>query len=683
MYLRCRASRRPLATEHLLGARRAKSPNALRPPASQSQQQSHRNPPACQWIAQSSHAAAATGLTTHLPNDSSVASPQIKIAAVEASFDTEPRVVRALEPYMPPSQAHHDPQAHSREDWGGERKADQIATLLYTSPDTPSKKEDPKNMLYGKNQADKILVSQVLKDRGQTSYDWRIPLLQLEKCYKRADYKATSENQGLISKIEIHTAFRKVFLEPLRTPVLARDIPEPTSWSELSLFNYLADVIGSQTAQARIPRVVKPQHRNWSNVTDIADIIHHLFRSSQTKGFLTMDAYNTALRFFYKYGIFTRARAIYIQMEATRMHISTETFNIILRGAAGHRDLHNFTFLLHKMIQRGFQPDEVTWVSLLMAINSTAVRAVIVHKMKEKGIMKKPGIAPDVAALMVQHDLTFHLGNGHSFDKFLDHMDSRYGARWLSTSAGNSLLNESSKRISPVENLNLLNDLKLRGFIPNELSMDTLLRKYLPFGKYADAIEIMHAFYEQFNLRPGRFVFKTLLVHAWKSRMLNFSRVVWRSACISGFVTFPMRKLVSQSMLAAVRSEHKSTSIARHLKRSEAFNELAGKFVIGVCNPQRAELPELDRATLIVNSEPEQRKLKQAKVHVQIRNDLLTSRNFRTKLCMVELLRQASYLDRKWAVEGIWKNGGRHPDLQHGVHVEVEGVTLRKARFSS
>ncbi|KAK4692029.1 hypothetical protein P7C71_g5096, partial [Lecanoromycetidae sp. Uapishka_2] len=414
-------------------------------------------------------------------DDSSYVSPPFTSEDIEAPPDAKIRNVNVLKTrYISLSQAQHDPGVQSREDWEREKYADRIAALLYTSPDTPPKKQDPKTVLYGKNKADKILISQLLKDRGQTSYDWRIPLLQLERYYKPSDSKATFEAEGQFRKIESCDPLRRVYLEPLRAPILARDVPEPTSWSEKSVFNYLADVTETQTFQDRIPKVLKPQHRDWSNVKDIADIIFHLFRRSETRRCLTVDACNIALRFFYDHGMFTRARAMYVRMEAMRMDISTETFNIILRSAARHRDLHNFTFLLHHTIQRGLKPDETTWVSLLMAVPSTAVRAIILHKMREKNMLEKPGIATDVAALMVQHDLTFHLGNGHNFDEFLDHMDLRYGVRWLSTSAGNSLLNESSKRRPALETLDLLDGLKLRGFIPDETSMDILLRKCLP-----------------------------------------------------------------------------------------------------------------------------------------------------------------------------------------------------------
>jgi len=677
MYLRCRGYRRPLAVESPYGAWRSRNPAALRPPVSQSERQSLRILRGCQWSLRSySHTATVAEEATAPPGDSSYTSPQTNSTDLEAPPSlVKPRTVSVFKyRYVSLGQAQHDSGVQSREDWEKERYADQIAALLPVSPDAPPKKQNPRFVLYGKNKADRILVSQLLKDKGRTSYDWRIPLLQLEQYYKPQYVEATAESEGLFCKGD--TA-RRVYIEPNRALTLARDVPEPKSWSEASLLFYIEDATESQASQARISPALKPQHRDWSNVTDIADIIYHLFHRRALRTLLTVDACNTALRFFYKHGMFSRARAIYIQMETMKMPIPTETFNIILRSAAGHRDLHNFSFLLHNMIQRGFRPDEETWVNLLMAINSTAVRAVILYKMKENNMLGKPGIGPDVAALMVQHDLTFHLGNGHSFDEFLNHMDSRYGVRWLSTSAGNSLLNESGKRRSAVESLDLLDGMKQRGFIPDEVSINTLLRKCLLFRQDKDAIEILHAFYGQFDLRPRHLVHETLFVQAWKNRMLNFARVIWRLACIGGFVTFTMRKLVFRSLLANTSEDASTPPPPNHveqrsLDRSKAFNELAGKFVVGVREPQEPELGELRRIIWDYSSDPQRRNVKRAQVHMN--RDLVTAQSFRTKIGMVELLRQALELDKKWAAKGLWRIGGRQLDLRHGVQVDIEEV---------
>jgi hypothetical protein len=677
MYLRCRGYRRPLAIEHLLGVWRATSLAALRP-ASQSEQASRKDLRRCQWISQSASRRAATAEVSAIPTAGHCeVSPQTKSIDDKAPSGLIRNVNVLKLRYVSFEQARHDLGVQSREDWERERYADQIAGLLNTGANTPPRRQNPRAVLYGKNKADKILVSQLLKDKGQTSYNWRIPLLQLEQYYKTRGGEGTPESYCLFRKINSNDPARAVYTKPYRSPILARDVPEPTSWSEASLSDYLADITDSQASQARIPQTLKPQHPDWSNVTDIAAIIYHLLRRNEIRNFMTVDACNITLRFFYKHSMFTRARAIYAKMEAMKMEIPAETFNIILRSAAVCRDLHNFTFLLHNMIQRGFQPDEVTWVSLLMAITSTAVRAVIYHKMKEKHMLEKPGIVADVAAQMIQHDLTFHLGNGHNFDGFLDHMDSRYGVRWLSTSAGNSLLNESSKRRSALETLDLLDGMKLRGFVPNEMSMDILLRKCLVFRWYKHAIEVLHTFHGQFDLHPGQLVYETLFIQAWKNRMLNFSRVVWRLACINGFVTFPMRKLVFRSILASVLEEDPGLPVTSSgeqwdLNRSQGFDELAGKFVIGVREPQESGLAELGPATSARKSDLTRRQLQQRQVSLHMKSDLLAALKFRSKVGLVELLRQALELDRQWARQGLWRKDSRQPDLRHGVQVELK-----------
>ena len=672
MYLRCRGYRTPLAVQSLLGEWLCSEWAGLKISARHNERPFKNY---CPWHRFNGQAYPFT----------TGASETLETVPTELSVTPQ----QALESSLRPPSAFDTIDSIGALDQA--RYASQRARYVFNSKPKPYKA-----ISFGKNKADKVLVSQLLKDKGQTSHDWRIPLSQLDKHFKPLDVEKANRNRDNLRSIglagpvrddgscppSISTSPRKVSTYVSRGLLLARDIPEPASWSARSLFNYIVDVAKSQNSQTRIPRPWKPRHPQWSNRKDIHDIFFYLLRQSDTKKYLTTDACNIVLRFFSKHSMFSSIRKFYVGMKSMKMNIPAETFNVILRGAASQRDLHTFNFLLYNMIQQGFQPDEVTWVSLVMAINSMAVKAVIVNKIEEMGALNQPRILADIATQMIPNEFILHLKNGRSLEAFLNHMDSRYGSRWLSTAGGNTLLNESSKRRTVIETLDLLGSMKLRGFMPDDISINILVHKCLLYRQYNHAIEVLHTFQSSFGLSPGSEVYQTLFLHAWRHRMLNFSRVIWRLASMYGCVSFLMRDLVFQSMKASHSGKCSSLlpSIDNkgRLRQDEArkFLQLAGNFVVGVRDPQRLKLATCDQNSLAQEPGFSPRRIQRSLIRARIDDDLCSAYCFQSKAGMVELLRRAIALDRQWKHQGIWRIGQPRHAVQNGIQLELEQIRI-------
>lgn len=600
-------------------------------------------------------------------------------------------------------QAQHDLGVESRETWERERYADLIASFLPVNPTPQANAERSQCYPYGKHKEDKLFINGLKKDKGLQSQDWRVALSDLlrystfEKVDNSKDFDSLDSAQGLTQIDGFQSQdlrggdgdqvkIRKVVSESrnYRSFRLARHISPPAEWSEQSLAFYVEDLAYSQRTQARVPWAQKPRLKGWTNIEDVVTSFDSIFYSATSQRFLSIKACNTALRFFYAHGMMTKARALFIRMEDLKLDIPTETFNILLRGSASMRDAHNFTFLLNSMTRRGFKPNELTWALFLQVFDSTEVRARVVREMAERSMLDTMKIRRIVASHMIHDEILSYLDSGHNDHSFLVSMNSKYGLGWLSTSAGNRLLYAVAKLQSTAESLKLLYEMKQAGFMPDEISMNTLLCHCLPLGQRDLAFEIISIFKNLYGLYPGPQVYETLFRYAWRKGLLNVSIVIWRTACIYGAVSSEMRHRVFQSLLLYTpaldnpnQSDHPVglSSSSRNAK----FRKFAGRFVIGL-GAARGAASSQTMETLKLG--PQRRTRKWA--HSLLETSLRTTRICTLEGDLSQKLREAYEVDRVWVAEGLYKTNDWREMLEHAitVHVKVKigtGTYLRRA----
>lgn len=542
-----------------------------------------------------------------------------------------------------------------------------------------------RGVVYGKNKADKRLVNKLLRDKGPLSYDWRVPLSVLEKYPRSKDIdtptlqpkglfsQATSHDQDIDGNYENSGPVRQVISTSrnYRSFHVAQKISPFDVSSEATLTAYVCGLVESQRFQAKIPWTAKPRLMGWTNIADVLSALNDVFYGAVMQKFLSVKAFNVALKFFYDHGMMSEARSLYIRMEVLRMS-SGETFNILLRGAASQKDLYSFTFLLHKMIQRGFAPNQETWTSLLTAIDSDAARALIVQKMSDRNLLQDKTTRRNVANRMTHHELLDYLKNNRDPKQFLECMNHKYGIGWLSTAAGNQILDGVGKLISTTESLGLLYILKQNGFMPNDISIITLLKHCLPLRQQALAIEILKVFENQFQLHPTQMAYERLFLLAWRSRLLNSCVVIWRSACIYGAVSFKMKTLVFRSLLSYASAEDEPTRDAdeeklHNLSRTAKFHKWAGRFVIGVGPATYNEFGKTFKNSIL---ESRARAVKWAQVLME--SSRRVARTCRLRYGLPRLLNHALTMDKKWAAEGLWQMNDWEEMLQRAIQVHVK-----------
>ena len=536
--------------------------------------------------------------------------------------------------------AQHKVGDEPSETWKREQDSDQIANFLQFDPVLQPQRS--------KRKMHRLFVNNLLKDKGSLSYDWRIALSDLLNYYSpkpsntsedtdifdltpRSIQAAGSPTRDICGSDGEVIPARDVapLLREPRSIVLARDIPLPTVWSQASLAAYVEALSKSQRYQNRVAFADKPQLSGWTNIGDVVAAFDTIFYNSHSQKLLSVEACNNALGFFINYGKFRRARALYVRMEDLRMRISTHTFNLMLRGSAWHRDLHNFTYLLNNMIRRGFKPDEVTWTLFLQVNDSSKLREIIARKMMEMNMLDRVSIRRNVASHMVYYEIANHLGNGHDHKSFIDHMTNKYGNGWLSNFSGNKLLDEVAKRKTVEDSMDLLYQMKAAGFSANDISINTLLQR-CSRTLHDLAFHILDIFQHIYATSPGPQAYLTLFLMAWRNRMPILCSVIWRSACIYGATSHRMRILVFRYLLSpSPRSRkfpHTSTYpyAVPHIFEEGGWN------------------PDIDRIEL----NPEEKTVKWARSVME--RSLCLTRTSALKSNLSALLHEALEIDNDW-----------------------------------
>lgn len=568
--------------------------------------------------------------------------------------------------------AQSDPKPGATPELKDSQNFSQITKVA--APDLVSQleKKRSKFAIQERSKENRLLVNQLLKDKSPLSYDWRIPVGLLEKHYKSANASSQSEDVRKFRKVAASDdaasetqrprIIQRVLIRNLKEIRPVRGISKPAVWSKSSLAGYVKNLVEYEYWKDSRPQL---RSRSRSNVADITAALNDVFNSSITKEFLSIQAYATALRFYYDNSNMLRARELFSQIEDSRLEITTDVFNLMLRGSASNRDLHSFTYILQKMIQRGLRPDFETWNALLMTISSSEVRSVIIQRMRERGILDNVSGKRGALRLIVQHEMGSHIEKRGDCGAFLDHMDDYYGKTWLTTSTGNKLLYEFGKRRLMSETLDLLPGMKLRGWKPDEISLDTLLRQCLLLRQSRFAIEVLDQFQYLFDIRPGKQAHETLFLLAQRHRSLNFARVVWSSACTGGFVTFKMRNSVFRSLLRNVTIQASDT-------RLERYSKIVGRFVVGVGQPQKKNLLRPDGMLEAKSFVGRQSIVQSAQMRLQ--EDLLVAGGPRFQEDLGKLLREALDLDLQWAKEKFLERAKWLQVLQGGIHIRWKNL---------
>ena len=507
----------------------------------------------------------------------------------------------------------------------------------------------------------------VTKYTGSWSYDWRLAFLEL---------KQNHETDGTTTAKPLFVTYKLPRHDSRNYQVRAQDIPRPKIWSS---FTFTAHV--KELAQSKLSRSM--QRHLYRKQTTHTDAVHTavmlLFEDGALRPYVSTEAFNIALFFCYKNSIISSARKLFNIMDDTHVTISAETFNIMLRGAAARKDLHNFTYLLKVMIRRGVSPDVNTWIAFVMVIKDKRTKLLVTRYMREAGILKDAAVLQSVVDQIIDIELSSHLAGDQDLESFVLLMDSRYGPDWLSVHTGNKMcyiFGENGLVSQAVEVLGLIVG---RGCLPDNVTLHIFIGYCRRLRQPHRAIEFLQLFKSQYNVSPNQDEYDSLFMLAWRSKLVNCCRVIWRVACLEAAVSYRMQELVLRSLLRNT-PEHPRTTTQRFLRT-------AGKVVVGIDIRLSASSEESDprwkTMQLLSQFSPtgKDRERSRSLAKRIMARDLDATRHYKLAGNFTDLFAEALALDRSWHHEEIeekpmmWK-------IEHalyvGIHLHTKPASRRR-----
>ncbi len=487
-----------------------------------------------------------------------------------------------------------------------------------------------------KHKENKYGMNQRLKYRGMTSENWRIPFAVLEENSPAEDV----EPKERVSARAVWSLQR-----PKLRQIHVDQIKRPPIWSEFTFCNYVEDL-----ASSSVDRLI--QRRLYaegdSHTAAVSRRLEDIFSAPSPREFLSPRAFNIALSFFYRTGNVRKAMALFVYMEWLRMEIPPDTVSIILQGTAAYKDLHNFTRLLRMFTSRGIAPTARSWTALVQAVQSREAQAVIIQSMRKRNMLENISIMREVVRLVIREDITKHLNSDLDLASFLASMDTEYGTEWLSDTAGNIILHEIGKRKPAIEAFETLDTLRQRGMLANVVTLNTLLHLCSGERNHRLAINVLQLLQVVCGVNPDENTFESLFMQAWRSRLYNFARVIWRCACTAGVTTSRVRMIVASNLLY-----NKPHSAANKVdSRAQIWSLSAAEVIVGI-NPA-FDLDSIFAPCLGREGRSLNKATRRARTAL-IAEDLATAGQYRLVGDLPSMLEKALELDRGWMQNGHWK----------------------------
>ncbi|TKA69139.1 hypothetical protein B0A49_06318 [Cryomyces minteri] len=301
-----------------------------------------------------------------------------------------------------------------------------------------------------------------------------------------------------------------------------------------------------------MPRLVQKQLYGLqeSHVEVVTDLIERLFNDPAVEQYISVRSLNAALSFLVKHSNVGLARTLMLKTDRLNIRIASESFNILLRGAAVARDLFNYNLILQMMIKRKVTPNAGTWTALIMTIKPLEIRMHILRCMQEKGLLFSPRAMKGVAEHIIEEGAPTFFSTGRSASQYITQLDELFGRpAWMNESGANRMVDVLGAQGRMEEAKQVLSTLYTRGYLPKVETINTFLIHCTRHNNERAAVQLL-VFLKQKGRMPllDERSFEILFKLAWNGRRYNMTRVVWRYACIWGRATHKMQERVTESI---------------------------------------------------------------------------------------------------------------------------------------
>ncbi|KAI1825256.1 hypothetical protein F4861DRAFT_502187 [Xylaria intraflava] len=312
-------------------------------------------------------------------------------------------------------------------------------------------------------------------------------------------------------------------------------IARPTVWNRYTFAQYV-----SRLVLGRVPTYlhkslysVGPDHQ-----TTVIDILTQILTAEELRSAVSVSALNMALRFILSRGPAFRPAAwtIFNQAEQLRLPLDAETFHIFLVSASTAGDLESFNSTLRAMQRKGHYVRSETWGAFISMIQNPQVKYYTMKRMKSRGLFRLEYILQEVGRQNVMINLERRFHEGMRFEDVLDTQDKRYGPGWLNTITLNKMLDLLGAQGNLSACHELLGLAEKDGRVrPDIYTLNTML-------SHTRVIPMKIALLSRWpHLSPDSVAYQQMFQTAWKARLPNMLRVIWRYAVFANETTSQMR----------------------------------------------------------------------------------------------------------------------------------------------
>ncbi|KAI0601663.1 hypothetical protein F4775DRAFT_540922 [Biscogniauxia sp. FL1348] len=360
----------------------------------------------------------------------------------------------------------------------------------------------------------------------------------------------------------------------------ADHIPFPTEWTKISFEGYVAALVYGQIPTHLVRKLYPtgPTHQET-----VVSLILDVFALEQARSAISVSALKLALKYIQSKELAFRpaARALFHRAELLHLPLDTEIFNAFLTGASRVGDLDGFNSMIRTMVRKGIFPHSHSWLAFLEMIKDPKIKRYIINKMRAQGLNRLPSVLTVMGRHMALIDLEHYLSDASAnFDAqlFVEEHDKKYGIEWLDTITLNKILDILGNHEKLEACQGLLESIHSTGrAVPDTYTLNIMIHHSRKIKQKIDIIGSMTAQWP--SVRPNDVTYQEMFQAAWKQRLPNMLRVIWRYALLVRATTPKMRT----SLVGLVRQE-------RSLSKQRALLKAWEDVIFG-----QAELQEMQK----------------------------------------------------------------------------------------
>lgn len=372
----------------------------------------------------------------------------------------------------------------------------------------------------------------------------------------------------------------------------------PPTWTTDSFEDYVKELVDSAVLRhlhTPIYNNSKSPRFDLDHETAVTYRLLDLFYITPAVLVASCSALKVALKYICSRGPkhFQHALKLVSIVESRGFRLDTQVFNILLLTAVEPVEPSRFFARIKRMKRSGHKPDLETWLLFLRMTQSERHKALILQSMRSKNLLVTPEALRSTAKEMAAADTESAVAAGKDLSLFLKEQEGRYGAAWLTRTAGNAVIDVLCRHQRFDDAFKMLDimdqmassipreraDEKLEA-TPNSATFNTILVHARTINKMRVAINAQRKLAQSNAI--GKYFDRTaldlLFDIAWKSRLRSSLVVIWRYASLGHMTTWRMRQRVA-GLLQEKVGDGKfdiSESVYRALGGKALARELAG-----------------------------------------------------------------------------------------------------------